>query len=284
LTDNTGIEAGVIQPVSNAPSWLGTPPTSDVVPPVETAAQELPFERLSWEDFEKLCWRLVRLEADVEYCQLYGTRGQSQGGIDIYARRRFDEKYSVYQCKRVTNFRPVDVSRAVNKFLEGTWADRADTFVLCTQESLVPTELAEELETQSQELMKNSVRLLAWDRGELSAKLKELPELVDDFFGRPWVTAFCGQQQADDLENRLTGEEVTSLRTKLASLYALICATQDPGLPAAAQSEYLPLPSQIGTWCLMSTRDAPWNSGSLDRMTLPRAIWLSKTMTLPSAT
>jgi hypothetical protein len=70
------------------PIWLQLPP--DAVPadigPVITRPQELPFDRLTWENFERLCFRLVQREADVEHCQIYGERGQDQQGIDIYAR------------------------------------------------------------------------------------------------------------------------------------------------------------------------------------------------------
>jgi len=57
-------------------TWLDTPPTSQFNPPVETKKQILPFGDLKWEDFERLCYRMASLEADIEHCQLYGIRGQ----------------------------------------------------------------------------------------------------------------------------------------------------------------------------------------------------------------
>jgi len=68
---------------TSIPSWLETPPLSLIKPPVTTRLQELPLGELSWEDFERLCLRLARLEANVEHCQLYGERGQKQEGIDL---------------------------------------------------------------------------------------------------------------------------------------------------------------------------------------------------------
>ncbi|MFM6053760.1 MAG: hypothetical protein ACKPA7_19400, partial [Sphaerospermopsis kisseleviana] len=51
------------------PSWLETPPdTNKIDHPVETQQQELPFEKLTWENFERLCLRLARLEGNVEHC------------------------------------------------------------------------------------------------------------------------------------------------------------------------------------------------------------------------
>jgi hypothetical protein len=93
------------------PAFLTTPPGATVKPPLVPTTHELPFEQLPWEDFEKLCLRLVRLEADVEHCQLYGTKGQKQDGIDIFARLSQSSGYAVYQCKRVTDFGASDIER-----------------------------------------------------------------------------------------------------------------------------------------------------------------------------
>lgn len=237
MTSDDGSSTVEYRRSQEAPSWLVTPPSSQVEPPTDTSPQELPFGALTWEDFEKLCWRLVRTEADVEHCQLYGERGQNQSGIDIYARKKSDGGYAVYQCKKVRDFGPADLKAAVETFLKGKWADSADVFVLCTEVSLVPTGLADELENQSAAARAKGVTLLAWDLNELSAKLKDLPALVDDFFGRGWVALFCGEEHASALGDRLTGEEVTQLRDKLGSLYGYVFDAQDPGLPAAAQSD-----------------------------------------------
>jgi len=168
------------------PSWLATPPLSPIAPPVETRHQDLPFEKLKWEDFEKLCLRIARLEADVEDCREYGVRGQEQGGIDLYARRRSAEKDTVYQCKRESSFGPTKIKKAVRKFLAGEWAQTSDTFVLCTTESLRSKPRTDEVERQRAALRGRGVALETWDSSELSLKLKGLPELVDDFFHREW--------------------------------------------------------------------------------------------------
>jgi hypothetical protein len=44
----------------------------------------LPFADLAWDNFERLSLRLIELDSEVEYCQLYGVPGQNQEGIDIY--------------------------------------------------------------------------------------------------------------------------------------------------------------------------------------------------------
>ena len=108
-----------LQPDNLVPAWLETPPLTSVKPPVVTRAQELPFDELAWEAFEKLCLRLAKLESSIQHCQLYGTRGQGQKGIDLYARQKHTGVYSVYQCKREKNFGPGKIEDAVDKFLAG---------------------------------------------------------------------------------------------------------------------------------------------------------------------
>ncbi len=225
------------------PSWLETSPISQVKPPVETRVQELPFGELWWEDFERLCLRLARLEANVEHCQIYGVPGQNQEGIDIYARQKFSEKFRVYQCKRVNNFGPSKIKEAIRKFIEGEWVSKTDSFVLCTKEGLNSKDRSDEIETQSSLLREKGVTLLVWDSNQLSMKLKDLPKLVDDFFGRAWVDAFCGKEEAKRLGKRLDASKVYEFRKKLAAFYKHVFNTHDPGLPiiTLGKAESLPL-------------------------------------------
>jgi hypothetical protein len=66
--------------MSGTPTHVGplavlSPP--DAVPserPVETRVQRLPFDSLSWENFERLCHRLTAEDADIEYCARYGRQ------------------------------------------------------------------------------------------------------------------------------------------------------------------------------------------------------------------
>ncbi|MEK8019388.1 MAG: ATP-binding protein [Candidatus Parabeggiatoa sp.] len=205
---NTHINTGI-------PDFLESPPCSQVNPPVITRKQELPFLDLQWEDFEKLCLRLARLEANIEHCQFYGTRGQNQEGIDLYARVKGEEKYRVYQCKREKSFGPAKIKEAVSKFLQGAWANKTDTFILCTIENLVSNERSKELEIQATRLKEKGINFLSWGSDELSAKLKDHPKIVDDFFGRDWAIAFCGQENVEFLEKNIS---VESLKSHLKTL------------------------------------------------------------------
>jgi hypothetical protein len=173
---------------------------------------------------------LASREARVEHCQLYGIRGQDQEGIDLYARLSLGAKYLVYQCKRERTFGPSKIKAAVEKFLKGNWVERTDTLILCTQASLEPTAQAEEFERQAAALRGRGVTFLPWDSPRLSRQLEQLPEVVDDFFGREWVREFCGDEEANRLGDRLDAAQVAEFRREMGRFYAHVFNVQDPGL------------------------------------------------------
>lgn len=172
--------------------------TAKIAPPTISRQSELRFGELAWEKFEDLCFRLAELEPNVEHCQFYGTRGQGQAGIDIYTRMK-DGSFTTYQCKRENKFTAGKIRDAVAEFCRGEWAAKSKNFVLCTKESLKETQRAKEIENQRDLLKKKKIRFVIWDSVQLSKKLKKLPELVDDFFGREWVRLFCGEDAAEKL-------------------------------------------------------------------------------------
>ena len=103
--------------------------------------------------------------------------------------------------------------------------------MLCTQESMRSTTRAQEIETQTEILAKYDVSFLQWGREELSLQLKAHPDIVDDFFGRPWVEAFCGTEAAQSLNERLDSSQRRHLRHELFSLYSRIFNLHDRGVP-----------------------------------------------------
>jgi archaellum biogenesis ATPase FlaH len=215
----------------NIPSRLSIIPSSKVNPPVETRVQTLPFKELTWQDFEKLCYRLAKIEGDVEHCQQYGNQGDTQHGIDIYSRISRSDKYRVYQCKNESNFGPAKIESTVTIFLNGNWAIKTKEFILCTRESLRSTIRADEIEVQAKRLEDREIRFSILDTEQLSTLLKSLPELVDDFFGRKWVECFCGVETALSLEGRLDGNQIVDLKTNLLLLYKKVFNIHDRGIP-----------------------------------------------------
>lgn len=215
------------------PIWLTQPIGNTVNPPIETRLQSLPYQELDWKDFERLCLRLAQRDAAVEGCRLYGEQGDAQAGIDLYAREFDSEKYVVYQCKRVQDFGPAKIKAAVDKFLEAdgfTGLEQISTFVLCTMESLRGQQRDDMFREQDKVLRAQNIQLERWDEDELNDRLKGLPEVVDDFFGRPWVEAFCGVAAAQALGNRLDAPNFLLLRQRLYSFYATVFEQHDSGV------------------------------------------------------
>jgi len=232
------------------PSWvLELPDADEIEPPTDTLEQELPFGRLSWQNFERLCRRLAGMDGDAEYCRLYGTEGQEQGGIDIYVRRRSSAKYATWQSKRYKSFNPGQVEAAVAEFLANEWAAKSDRFVLCVQASLRSKDTENKSEECATRLREKGIEFLPLDGVELSERLKEFPQIVCDFFGFAWVERFCGRAAADTVAKRLKPSEFRRLRGQLLACYASHFSSVDPGvlslLAAPGGKQQLQLPERF---------------------------------------
>jgi len=175
--------------------------------PVESRLQKLPYDELTWENFERLCLRLAQQESEVEDCRLYGTQGDSQEGIDIYAKTESSSRYSVYQCKRQKNFGPQKIKEAVSTFLVGEWLSKSERFVLCTQEGLGTKQREDAINAQRIALNGHNVSLKIWDSNGLDAELKKHPKIVFDFFGEHWTQAFCGPESIKGFGKRVKKNE-----------------------------------------------------------------------------
>ena len=212
-------------------AWV--PPESYIPPPVATKLQTLPLNELSWDYFQRLCARLAQRCGNVERCQEYGPPGQKQEGIDIYVRSLESSRYSVWQCKRYQKFSPSLVEGAVSDFLDGSWASKTDEFVLTLTVSTERTNLVEAIEAQGDRLRERNIRFLPLGITQISERLKDHPDLVDDFFGREWVRIFCGEDAVDKLSSRrLEPAEVIRLRQLLRRCYTEHFEITDPGLPS----------------------------------------------------
>lgn len=196
--------------------------------PVDTRVQVLPFDALSWENFERLCHRLSALDGDVEHCARYGRQGDAQEGIDIFARQT-DGSYHCLQAKRHRSFDATKLRDAVDLFLAGSWAPRATRFTIAVQAPLRSVAVQEEIERQAARFAECGITFAALDGEDLTDRLRSYPVLVDDFFGRSWVAALLGQDVADTLGTRLDGAAFARVRAQLARVYEAQFQFVDPG-------------------------------------------------------
>jgi hypothetical protein len=165
------------------PSWLTLPATRGLNrPPARTQLQLLPFQELEWENFERLCYRLAKTRGDVEqWAALYGSRGQKQDGIDIYARRPDARLYSCWQSKRYKHLTPALLKAAIAEFEKGAWVAKSEEFVICSSASIQDTNLQKEIEAQTSRLLGNNLRLTVLGQTELSTELKDRSSSLEIF-------------------------------------------------------------------------------------------------------
>lgn len=99
------------------PPFLTEPITTDKIDhPVEEHLQELPYNKISWENFQRLVYGLAIKEKEVTDARSYGVQGNAQDGIDIYATSTAGN-HTVYQCKKEKGFTPSKIIAAVALFL-----------------------------------------------------------------------------------------------------------------------------------------------------------------------
>ena len=184
-------------------------------------AQELPFGKLQWENFERLCLRLIRQKGTIRQCALYGTRGQYQSGIDFYALDESGE-YSVFQCKRMKKVTAATIRSAVAKFQRGRWAKTAKHFIFCTTHDLTGAKLQDAIVAAQHVLAEEGITFGTLASEDLVHELKGFPRLVYDFFGKHIASDFCGAEIIEALGRRIETPDLTRLRGELRSLYATV--------------------------------------------------------------
>lgn len=243
---NVGGDKLTTQIGNASPAWLALPPTTGLGrPPTATLILILPLHELTWENFERLCFRIARTRGDVEgWAALYGSRGQKQDGIDIYVRRQHTGKYSCWQSKR-KKLTANGVVLAISEFEKGDWFSKSDQFCICTSSPIQDTKLQDEIEKQRTRLEAKGIDLQVLGQEEISVELKAQSALVRDFFGRDWVPQFCIDDVDKAASARLDADDIARLRRELRTLYASNFSTIDPGIVVSAvgdgTSKELPL-------------------------------------------
>jgi NACHT domain len=219
------------------PRWLTADPKGRrPTPPANTKVAALPLLEIGWENFERLCRRLAERSGDVEKAWGYGTPGQTQFGIDILVRLN-DGTIEVWQSKRHKRFGAADVKTALALFLSHDFATTAKRFVLALACPLSSTGVIDEIQRATTQLADRGIAFEPIGSTELTDQLRQEAEIVDDFFGRPWVDAACGPEAAAALANRVSRFDLEGVRDRLRQFYPAWIASVDPGLPIAGQDK-----------------------------------------------
>ncbi|WP_344339727.1 hypothetical protein [Agrococcus versicolor] len=218
---------------------LRSAPTGEwPLPPVISKPPVLPIGSLTPENAERLFSRLLETDAVIEEATLYGVPGQAQEGIDVYARispagGNRDERSKTYvalQSRRVQAVSASAITKAIDDFLGGSWADRCARFYYATSANLRDTKLDAAIRSGRDRLAAEGIAFVAWGVEEVSTLLRDEPRIVDDLFGPGWAVAFCSSSALQQLERRMSAPDARAAREALRKLYH--AAFQSAGAPA----------------------------------------------------
>jgi hypothetical protein len=163
-----------------------------IPPPVETRVQKLPFNELTWERFEQLCAHIVTIDENINivHCHSYGVPGEKQKGIDLFAERQLDDRVELwcFQCKKRRKFNPGLLRKTLDQITFK--ADRYVVIIACDATRVLRDMVQKQPNTE------------LWDAEDLSIKLKDQHDIVEDFFGVAWRRAFCGPRRREPVARK----------------------------------------------------------------------------------
>lgn len=156
-----------------------------------------PFHELGEYVFQDLCREVVAEEPTVSTCNVYGTRGQKQYGIDLVAHRVANDGIEVVQCKCYEEFPPADIIAASDEFLDH-WAtvwshQNVRRFVLIVACGLIQTQRQDEILRQKRRFQDLGVHYEAWSAHDLRTRLSPHPAIVSRYLRTDhWLREICG--------------------------------------------------------------------------------------------
>jgi len=103
-----------------------------------------------------------------------------------------------------------------------------------TSHPIEDTKIADAVVAAQTMLSKHDVAFEVLGQEQISTWLKDQPRIVDDFFSRGWVEAFCGPGAHLTIEKRLNAETVARYRLRLKRFYEILFNRYDPGIPVRA--------------------------------------------------
>lgn len=168
--------------------------------PVITKIQTLPFEKLTWENFEKFCYQLGAKEMKcIDSAYIYGRRGQKQDGIDLWFEHNGVKEF--WQVKKYDEFKKADVVSVGKKFLSNNLKDKADKFKLCVSNYVDDVNVVEEISSLNKKFEEEGIEFAVLNSDKLTILSKKFPDLIESFFGEIWIDALgleCNNVVKDD--------------------------------------------------------------------------------------
>ena len=156
-----------------------------------------PFYELDEYTFQNLCCDVLARQPGIVTCDVYGTRGQKQMGIDLLARRSDGEGIEVSQCKCYTDFPPVKIRKASDEFFEhlAYWQQRkVKRFLLFVACDLDRTQQQHEIDEQAKRFAQYGISYEPWSANTLRLKLSPHLDIAQRHIpSQEWVENICGR-------------------------------------------------------------------------------------------
>ena len=156
-----------------------------------------PFHELEEYPYQILCCDVFGRQQGIATCEVYGTRGQKQRGIDLLARRTSGDGIEVGQCKCYKNFSPAEIRTASDKFFEhlAYWQQQnVKRFLLFVACDLDRTQQQDEIGKQVERFDEYGIAYEAWSANTLRLELAPYPDIVlRHTQSEYWVTNICGR-------------------------------------------------------------------------------------------
>lgn len=159
------------------------------------------FHELDEFKFQRLCCDLFAEEPTVATCDVYGTRGQQQFGVDLYAPRRAGGGVELGQCKCVRRLSAREIKKVSDDFLEhwSRWSpEDVHRFILFVACDLDSTQQLNQIAAEKKRFQALGAEYEAWSAGTIQQKLRPRPGIVATYLHPPdyWIERICGATSA----------------------------------------------------------------------------------------
>ena len=155
------------------------------------------FYELGEYDFQDMSCDVFSEEPGIATCNVYGTRGQKQHGIDLLAHCDDGIHIEVVQCKCYEKFPPPKIKEASDEFLKHIdyWrSHKVKRFILLVSCELTETKQQQEILAQKQRFVNDGIQYEVWSASILRNKLGPHPEIVYRYLkSQEWVEKICGR-------------------------------------------------------------------------------------------
>lgn len=161
--------------------------------------------------FQYMCCDLLAAEPEITTCEVYGTPGQLQQGIDLLAYCADDVHIEVGQCKCYKDFQPREIREASDeffKYLDYWIARKVRKFILFVAGELTTTQRQKALLDERTRFAQYGIQYEPWSAITLYQKLAPHRAIVYRYSrSQDFVEAICGPQPQDTYGSR--GSELT---------------------------------------------------------------------------